>query len=110
MAPPRCVLVSGIVTVARAGSLRYTDTLVTLPSSTVRSAAPSKNTSVTGPSSSASATVAVGRAPATNPSGSGPKPIRTLSPSSSTESSVAVTVNVSRVCPAWNVTLGGTPE
>ena len=55
-------------------------------------------------------TVAVGRVPCAYPLGRVSKPSRTLSPSSSSESSVAVTVNVRRVCPAVNVMLAGTPE
>ena len=61
-------------------------------------------------SSSTSVTVAVRRAPGAYPPGSDPNPSCTLSPPSLSGSSVAVTVNVRRVCPAVNVTFDGTPE
>ena len=48
--------------------------------------------------------------PALTSVGSVPKPSSTLSPSSSTLSSVAVKVNVLLVSPLSNVTLAGTPE
>ena len=60
--------------------------------------------------SSASVTAAAAGLPADTPAGSGPNPIDTLSPPSSTESSVAVTVNVRAVWLAPNVTFAGMPE
>ena len=55
-------------------------------------------------------TVDVPGVPAVTRAGSVPKPRATLSPSSSTVSSVAVKVNVLEVWPLLKVTLAGTPE
>ena len=59
---------------------------------------------------SASVTAAEAGLPADTPAGSGPNPVDTLSPPSSTESLVAVTVNVRAVWLAPNVTVSGMPE
>ena len=93
-------------------SARSTSTVtVTAPPPSVAVYVDDPNDTVGGSqlSSSSSATVAVAGLPAATPDGSVPKPIRTLSPRSLSESSTAVTVNVVDVCAAPNVTFGGTP-
>ena len=69
-----------------------------------------KLTVTDGSSSSVMFTVVVAGEPALTPVGSVPKLSFTLSPSSSTVSSVAVNVNVFDVSPLANDTLAGTPE
>ena len=68
-----------------------------------------KFTCTCGPSSSLIDTVVSAGLPALTPAGSVPKPSFTLSPSSSTVSSVAVNVMLCSLSPLSNVTLASTP-
>ena len=113
MAPPRCVTTSGIVTARSGGLSRCTPTKAPPPSRTLRfTPLAASNLTVSifrPPSSSVRLIVAADGLPAEMPVGSGPNPSVTLSRSSSSPSSVAVTVKVCRVSLAPKVTLPGTP-
>ena len=72
--------------------------------------APVPKSTISSVSSSTSATVAVWWVPAAYPVGSVPNPICTLSPPSTSESSMALTLNVRLLPVVQNVTLDGSPS
>ena len=95
-----------MVTVRSGSALNVTATATVSPSATEYAARP-KLTVTGGSSLSAMLTVDVPGVPAVTRAGSVPNARATLSPSSSTVSSVAVNVNVFDVSPLSKVTLAG---
>ena len=98
-----------MVTVRSGSALRVTVTVCVPPSATVDDGC-SNDTVTCGSSSSVMVTVVSVGVPALTSGGRVPKVSRTLSPSSSTVSCVAVKENAFEVSPALNITFAGTPE
>ena len=110
-----CVTTTGIPTCRPGAALRFTVTVADEPPSVASYAAEAYDTvtgTVTGGGTSLSirSTRSVAVLPAVTPDGSLPKLSSSHSPSSSTVSSVAVTVNVLVLSSLPNVTLDGIPE
>ena len=103
-------LVIGMVTMRSGVALRVTVRDCVAPSATVYVPCP-KLTVTAGTSSSVMLTVVSSGVPAlTRASGMEPNPSRTLSPSSSSVSCVALKSKDLDVSPLWKVTPDGTPE
>ena len=103
VAPSPGVVVIGITTVRSGSWSSFTSTETVEPSVTVYDAAP-KETVTAGSSLSVMVTVVVEVVPAVTPLGGVPKPSATVSPSSSTVSSVAAKAIAFDVSPLLKVT------
>ena len=99
----------GTVTVFSGSSSSSTVTVTVPPSATVYETSPQLTATDVGASSSSIETTVSSSAPAVTRSGRVPKVSFTLSPSSSTESSVAEKVKLFEVSPLSKVTELGTP-